>query len=407
MLSKIRTWIESESDAIGLLLLLIASPLSPLATLEELKERGLYTYLPSVDDILEKNFQEGLSEKMREVLYVALDSDREGTKKPLMRLYDKIISNIRVQLELMDYNLSQLYQFISIFITLVPSILFSTVLFINPSYSVSLLLGISIFSFFSSFLGLTIYPCELRLSSPNIKYLLMYLFVIPTYHVISAKLICNPLLASITILSFPIMLMTCRKLREKLNLLKYSHELVEKASLCLWNIFECIGIDDPEKLLRKRWYGISKAVATTLYLIGIFGTDDVSDTISGLEKMLREYIKSFNRLRSKTKVMLFYSIIEAAVSASIYAFLLYTLRYFCSLSVTGIPINIPSRSFLKYLESIIDITFVLNSISLSIVTATVREGNPLYFIVYLPVIGLSLWFAYDFSLTFIRMLLVI
>ncbi len=408
MLESVRKYIESESDAVGLILLLAVSPLPPFSTLAEVKSQGLYTYLPDIDEIIEGEIQKDSSQKyiskrMRQVLEAAIIANREGSKEPLIRLYNKFFSEISTQLELMDYNLSQLYQFVSIFITLIPSILFSTMIFINSHFSLILLKAISFFSFISSFLGLVIFPWEMMLPSPPYKIFLSFSFVFPLFFLFYNLYMNNPLLLALSISSFPLMILSRRYFSSWISLLDDASKKLDDASTCIWNVFECIGVNEPDELLKAKWFGVSKAVMTSLYLLGIYGIESFSYMLSKLENMYNEYLNAFQTLRSKTRVMLFYSVLEVSISAVIYVFILYTVSYFSSISILqNVPIMIPTKDFVESLKNVVDIILSLNSLSLSILTSIVREGNPMYLGLYLFPICTSVYSSYYFSMFLVK-----
>ena len=101
-------------------------------------------------------------------------------------------------------------------------------------------------------------------------------------------------------------------------------------------------------------------------------------------------------------MMMFYSVIEALVIAGIYAILVYTLLFFANLpryyseAYTG-AFYIPSTIELEFLKKSLDLVLTLNAFGLSIATSTSREGNPLYFTLYLPVIGFAMWIGYTMA----------
>jgi len=392
MIEKLKTWFESERDAIPLNIIFLTSPLSPLTTLYKLRRLGLYTYLPEPSKIFD-SLPSGISGKMKETLKTALLSHKSGSREVIKHKLSEIISRTETELELADYNLTQLYQFISVFTTLVPSIIASVLFFMNLEQGVAVIIGVAILSVFAGFLGLTVFPSELRIPAPPKRYFLFLISAIPLYLFLNFEM---KLLFSLTMASSICSLLSWIWLFKKLNVLKDARELVRKAGTASFNVFKALEIEDPDYLLHEKWFGIAKAATTSLYLLALHGGRRLSESLNLLESYCSRYLNALFRIRSKTRVMMFYSIMEALVIAAIYAILVYTLIYFSSMELHGAwgSFYIPSIKEVEMLKNSLDLVLTLNALGLSIATSTSREGNPLYFTLYLPLISLAMWLGY-------------
>ena len=391
-MKNLKTWFESEKDAIPLSIIFLTSPLSPLTTIHRLKRLGLYEYLPEPSKLFDE-MPAALSGKMKETLKTALLSHRSGSREVINQKLSEIISRTETELELADYNLTQLYQFVSVFTTLVPSIIASVLFFMNLEQGIATIIGAAVLSVFAGFLGLTVFPSELRLPSPPKRYFLFLLGAIPLYLFLKFEM---RLLLSITFASIATSLLSWIWVWRELKILKEARELVRKACTSVYNIFKALEIDDPDYLLHKRWFGIAKAATTSLYLLALHGSKKLSEILNLLESYCSRYHDALFRIRSKTRVMMFYAMLEALVVSAIYAMLVYTLIFFTSIELHGVAgyFYIPSQAEIVKLRESLDLVLSLNAIGLSIATSSSREGNPLYFVLYLPLIAAAMWIGY-------------
>ncbi len=395
---KIFQWIKSENEALPLYILLASSPLPPLTTLDKLKSMGKLEYIEDIDSILTERFDGSYSERFRKVLKAAIESQISGDRDILVRYFEQELKGIEASLELADYNISQFYQFISVFTTLMPSIIASVLFFTNAETALISLLIFSILAIPASFIGLTIYPLEMHLPMREKKYLALSLFIPTGYATLRYLGFGKPLLASLAF-SLPLSILLYLDVKKLESILEEVLSLTRRAASCPFNLFKCLRIDDPDYLLSEKWYGVAKASATALYFLALYSGANIREYVQRLETFTSRYYEAFKKLRSKTLVMLIYAFIEAGVVALIYGILLTILRYFSSLPIVGYPgIYIPSGEIVLKLENILDLVLSLNSISLSLSTASSREGNPLYAFLYLPFISLLMLAGFEIAL---------
>ncbi|RLE73287.1 MAG: hypothetical protein DRJ37_00690 [Thermoprotei archaeon] len=394
---KISEWLRSESEALPLYILLASSPLPPLTTLYKLKNMGRLNYIRDLDSILGEGSEKGYSNRLRKVLKAAYESQISGDREILVRSFEQELKDVEVGLELADYNISQFYQFISVFTTLMPSIIASVLFFTNGEAALISLITFSLLALPASFIGLTIYPLEMHLPIRHKHKFLLILLIPLGYIILSYLNFDKPALSSL-IFSLPLSVLLYLDIRKLRGVLEEALLLVRKAAACPFNIFKCLGIDDPDYLLSEEWYGIAAAATTALYFLAVYSGSRVREYVQRLENFINRYYEAFKKLRSKTLVMLIYAFIEAGVVALIYGIILVVLEYFASLPTFGYAgIYIPSRSIVKRLEEVLDIVLALNASSLSISTSSSREGNPLYSFLYLPFISLLMLIAFNLA----------
>ncbi|MCD6457638.1 MAG: hypothetical protein J7K82_02200 [Thermoproteales archaeon] len=395
---RISQWIKSEINALPLYLLLASSPLPPLTTINKLKEMKIIDFLDGIDIISSLGKECNVySKRFKKVLNAAFKAHISGSRELLLQYFNQELKEVETSLELADYNISQIYQFVSVFTTLMPSIIASVLFFTNAQFAIVSLLIFSALSIPAGLLGLTIYPIEMHMPLREKKNLLLLLFPFFSFFILQYYNIDKPFLTSLSF-TFPLSILMFFEQKRLCNILNEALELVRKASACPLNLFKCLEIDNPDYLLCGKWYGIAKASTTALYLLALYSGSNIREYVNKLEMFLSRYVETFKKLRSKTLVMLVYAFLEAIVVAVIYGILITTLEYFASLQHIGYAgVFIPSKELVMKIEMALDVVLGLNAISLSISTATCREGNPLYSPLYLPYLSSLILIGYKFA----------
>ncbi len=380
--SKFSTWLKCEMYAIPLALLVYVSPLPPLSTVNFVRERLRLSFL---DD--KANF----SGRFRELFEVIKHTHIYGSRKPMEQYVDRVLGELEGELDVADYNLSNVYSMVSLFTTLLPTLIVSTLVFIDASSAVNSALMLSFIAVIVSFIGLTVYPSEVSFSPPPIRIYLFFLLTPLLYFIMPTE---TRLLASVSIASIPSCILTFMHLKHQINELKDELRIVRTFISSPLNPFSSMKIK-PSNLLKKGCLPIVKAVNTGFYLIALHSEDKQSYSL--LNTYFLRYYKFIMNLRRKTRIMLFYSILESAMSTGIYVFLIVTLAYLSSqaqVMPSGIGLYIPSTQEIDYFYANIDLIITLNATALSVLTATIREGNPAYFSLYLFPISLTTLVTY-------------
>jgi len=256
-------------------------------------------------------------------------------------------------------------------------------------------LGLALFSVFGGLLGYMVYPSELSLSC-SYRSLVFYILVIPFYFVF--RLFTNtPLLLSVLVSSIPVSLVEYMFLRKNLVEMRSTLDRLRKTVSAPLNIFKILKIK-PSKLLETGGNILVKIINASIYLIALHSENKTA--YISLERLYTKYYETFRKIRQKTRVMFFYSVLEAGISVAIYIFIIVTLLFLSQYEVSTPVFVIPSQSQLNRFISVLDIIFGLNALALSILTATVREGNALYFSLYLPLILTTMIVSYYVFFTY-------
>jgi len=395
--NKIKYWILSDASVLPLLILMYVSPLPPLSTLKFLRDRvSGFKWLPNP---LKSKANGYYSKNFWDLMNTVVLSHKTGSKSILIEEVDRKLRGLEGELDILDYNLSQIYQFISIFTSIVPSIVVSTLIFVNFEISRYIALALALFSLGGGLLGYTIYPSELSLKS-SLRILVFYIFVIPLYFVFKF-FIKTPLMFSILICSIPSGIFSYLYLRKCLQEMDLTLDRLRKTVSAPLNVFKILNIK-PSNLLESKGNILSKIVNASIYLIALHSED--KGAYIDLERLYTKYYETFRKIRSKTRIMFFYSVLEAAITTAIYVFIIVTLIFLSQYEVSTPVFMIPSEESLNQFIGILDIIFGLNALALSILTATVREGNALYFSLYLPFILVVMITSYYVFFTYTPLL---
>ena len=405
-IGKLRTWMESYHSVVPLSILLSTSPLPPLTTLQRLRALGIYKSIPDILGVNIEDFKrQGYSDRFIELLKVASLSQRTGSIEPLKSLVEEKISETRADLELMDYTISQNMELLSVFVLLLPSILASLLFIVNPTIVATILLACSALGLILGIcLGLISIPWELRIRGSVLP-----LIFSPVIFLVAFYIFQDPL-KSLVILSIVLSPYLFKKLREELKVLEESLELARRATTSTSNIFRALEIEDPEYLLSDRFYGVSRAICVAIYLLALHGGVRLRESLVKLLEYIRDYVGYVKRLRNKTRVIFLYSAIMGMLSAVSLAFIVVVLSFLSStMSSSTLPlitaIYMPSHEELELVKEYIRYVLAVNSLTFSLITALFRDGNPVYFPLYLLPISIAVMLSYNLTLLYVPVLL--
>ncbi|MCD6368615.1 MAG: hypothetical protein J7L38_02315 [Thermoproteales archaeon] len=344
---------------IPLLIVFYTSPLPPLITLRRLKELGFDIRLD------------------HELTNVIKEAQLTGSKEPIRRLLENEIDRLDARIETADYALTQIYSLVSTTLIIVPLMVFSISLFTAPR----LILPSSIFfSAVSALLGVAsstrLIPREMREENPPPIYyapLTLSLFSLLSWDL---GILVATLISAVFFYRF-ILLKQMRQ-QEGEGLFNRIMNYAFNPSFALRE--SGVKLSD---LASRRFPEFYRLIFSTVSLLIVFG--------GGIEdfKRLEEYVSRFQRLkrrlRIKVSTMLVFSLISMGILGFGLGFILYFNKIFSNAGFMG--------SFLLYTVDPIEIKASLTafSLALSLVTASVMHGNPLYFPIYLAffnVVGL-------------------
>ena len=396
-------------------MMFVTAPLMPLTTLRELRRLRKYRYLPDPEELLSKRPEglEGFSDKMKRVLRTALLAQRTGSRRVFEQEMEELLARTATELELADYNVTQLYQLGSLFTSVIPVTVVSVLIFTSLASATSVLLGCAAITLV---LGVTIafgiYPRELAVPAPPLKSLIAA-FPIPIIYLILYILggrgvgVENPLLLSVATGSALLSLVHWMWVKRVSSAYREARELVRRAGTASYNVYAALGIENPEYLLDDKWTGIAGAATASLYMLCLYGGEKLADSLQRLEAYVGEYLDAFVRLREKTRTMMFYALLEASVVSVMYAILVACL-YFMSGDVMGGGLEgfeVPTHQMIEEFARTLDPVLLLNALGLAATTAASREGNPALLTLYLPMIAATMWAGYKLGLVMAPQLL--
>lgn len=393
MLNKIKLWIKS-SDIFPLLLVLYCSPLSPLVTLSRLKRLlEEYDYLPDEATTPDELKEKGYAPEFIKLYEASSLASRTGRKKSLKHMLDSFLLDLRTSIEMMSYNLDNLMNLLQVVAILIPFEIFCLLIFLNPKASIA--------AIYASLLGVVIaLGCiyvvkkEYRVKSPRL-HTLAPLITTPFLYLYTRNISMSLLIASA-----PALLLQLIEYTKYIKEHEKALSIIEKAAST--RLIKAIGIENPDELLSKRYYGFSRTGLIALYVILAHGGSKYYESTSRLLSYMREMMAGFKRVRGFGRQVFIYGLVMAVAAAASVAIAVATVKYFASVSVkVSVPlpgIHIPSQEDLAFIESQVDLFIALCSLTFSIGIASARDGNPLYFPLYLPAVLASSILSYYIAL---------
>ncbi|AKG39074.1 hypothetical protein MA03_07240 [Infirmifilum uzonense] len=388
------TWIRSEADAVPLALIMLSSPQLPLTTLREVRRHG-FDYLPDPEDLaLGSARLDGYSERMRRVLEAAVEVQRSGSRSALEERLRDVLSELRTTLDTADYNISNLYSLVSTFTSTVPATIVATLALVGGGAGAAALTLISVGLVLAFISGVVIFPWEFGTPTPPLRTYLALLAALPVALLAYLLHAPQPLTLSLAVGSVPAAVLHLHWSRRELKSLERAREMVRVASRAVVNPFHSLVreglIQDPEDLLKPEWKGFARAATLGLWQVLLHGG---YENLHKLEEYTSQILEFVKRLRSKTRVFMVYTLIEAGIVGAIYAVVLATSALFAGggewLSRAGI-----SSAGLLELQQLIDPVLALTSLTLAAATAGAREGRPHLLTIYLPITAGAVWLFY-------------
>ena len=393
MLNKIKLWIKS-SDIFPLLLVLYCSPLSPLVTLSRLKKLlEEYDYLPDEATTPDELKEKGYAPEFIKLYEASSLASRTGRKESLKHMLDSFLLDLRTSIEMMSYNLDNLMNLLQVVAILIPFEIFCLLIFLNPRASI-VAIYVTILGVIVALGCIYVVKKEYRIKSPKLYTL------IPLVAILFLYLYIGNISISLLTASVPALIL---QLMEYVRYIK-EHEkalsIIEKAAST--RLVKAIGIENPDELLSERYYGFSRTGLIALYMILAHGGSKYYESTSRLLSYMREMMAGFKRVRGFSRQIFIYGLVMAVVAAASVAIAVATVKYFASVSVkVSVPlpgIYIPSQEDLAFIESQVDLFIALCSLTFSIGIASARDGNPLYFPLYLPAVLASSILSYSITL---------
>jgi hypothetical protein len=334
---------------------------------------------------------------MKKVLEAAIAVQRSGRRETLEEKLKDVLGGLKSTLEMADYNVSNMYEIVSTFISTMGSMLVVTMAFMGGG-TVSTAIGLAFLgALVSALIGLTVYPLEFSIPTPPWKSYLPLLLVAPLYLIFSFFKIPYPLTISLAVAGALPAVLHYIYIRDQMREIVKSREMIRVAARAVGNPYHALVregfIKDPSDLLKPAG-SLVTAARLALYQILLHGGYEYLERLEDFYSRIVDFIL---RLRSKTRIFMMYAIIEAVIVSSIYAFTVATKPLFLEggeyLTKSGINL-----SGLAELESGIDLVLASIAISLSVATSSAREGKPTFFTIYLPLLATLLAVSYTVTL---------
>ena len=346
---------------LDLAIILYSSPLPPSATLRRIKDYFIF--------------------RERGVAEIAKRDELSGVREGLKTFIENKLAELKIQVENTELLLQQLSDLLLVFTVSLPLIVAGLLFMLGPEQGIITLLTLSLMGLIIGVISFTQVPPELRfpLLSKN-SYLALFLLILPIitnafYHLDSALFL---LLSLFSIPSAVIALLDEKKIIRELD---ENQQILTEAMKCPFHLYRCIGL---EHLNSPVVMNISRTIRTILNLYGKFGTEKRG--LLWLSEYYKQVVKLVRDTRARTLMALFNGFIGIAVLALGLSMI---QSVFSSLPNINLQfINMGPQIYMN-IKPRLYIVLGINSISYSIATSSVREGNPLYFTIYLP----SMFFA--------------
>jgi len=372
---------------IQLPVLLYTSPLPPRSTLVQLKRLGFLDELP-------KSLK-----KIRETIE---EVEKLGDERVFRYRIEETMSELKTLLETGERVVNDTFELVNT-ISVTGAVMISALMILtNPELAPITVIFFAVISMILAVLvSLVKYPRELAVPPPSRKYLLLYLISIPLYYFLGDTAL------SLLIPSLPLALYSYLFLKKKIREVDFMESLLEKARACTRagiNIYKCMEVE-PKSLL-EGFYGVLKAIAYSLYIIGVFGGERRVESLDKLQEVMTSYKTTFTRLRSRTSIVALYSIISLIVAAVSFAMIVETNNMIAALKIpSSYGITLPSKASVQALEFNMRISLTVLAIGLSLVSALLREGRWEYFNIYMPFFLAVSSFSFTLSKQYIAPLL--
>ena len=345
-----------------LAIILYSSPLPPSATLKRIEQ---VFELKDCSDVVELARRDELS----------------GARDGLRNYVEGRLAELRVQVENTETLLQQLSELMLVFTVSLPLIVAGLLFMLSPGEGVLALLVFSVVGAFVGVVGFSRIPAELRFPKPSWRIyiplaLLATLFALEFMHELGELVF---LLAAF--LATPSALLTYREEKLVLGELRENEEMLLDAVKCPFHLYRCVSPERLEKTVRVE---LSKTVRTILQLYGRFGVDP--EGLRWLLEYYKQHFKLVRDIRSRTLIALLNGVVGVSVLAVGLALIGGVFSSLPAVSAAGL--NVSPEAFTS-IRPIMSLVLAINSLSYSIATASVREGNPLYFPLYLPAMLLA------------------
>jgi len=402
MLEKVKTYVKTSLLSLPLSVILSFSPLPPLATMVYLSRLKVYEEIPGELVDSEELRERGYAPEFIQLYEEAFRAQRTGRREGLVNYLERRIREIRTSLDLLDYNVTTMVEVLSLLTVVIPVMLASIAAFIFPGFLGTITIastvpGLIIILFASFFIT----PPELWLRRPRLITLAPLLLFLPILYVT------RDVALALTIASFPSAFLVWWEERRNFKVFEEALELVVKGTYSRNPILA--GINDLDYLLGEKWYGVAKAAVTTLYILYTQGGRKFGEGVTKLMTFIRDHVETMKAIRKKAFQSLIYGIVMACIAGACMAIVVSTFNFMVSIphgavSTTEYGLVIPTQAHLSQLHGVMPIYIAVTSLTYAVGVAALRDGNPLYFPLYLALILPTSYLSYQLALQYAPMI---
>jgi len=398
LLEKINNYLKTSSFSLPLTIILNFSPLPPLTTILFLSKLGVLDSFPEKVADPDELKDAGFAPEMVDLYREALNSQRTGRREGLQNILEKHLRELRSTLDLMDYNVSTMIEVLSLLTIVVPTMIVSVVAFLSPSEVVNVLIASSAISIaLALFMSFYTIPSELWLRRPRMVSLAPMILLVPLF------LLLNDVALALMLSAIPSAILTARDATRNFKVFEEAAQLAEKASHSRNPVLAGINLDD---LLSNRFYGVARGVTVTLYVLYTYSGSKFQEAVTRLMTFAREYVSSFKSQRRRALQSLAYALVMSALASASMAMIVASIQFIADMNIPGgYGVNLPGEEDLDALNGAMPIYIELIALTYAVGMASFREGNPLYFPIYLlPSLALS-YASYHLTLAYAPIML--
>jgi len=398
-IEKVKTYIKTSLISLPLGIILRFSPLPPLTTFVYLSRLKIYEEIPELVDVEELR-ERGYAPEFLQLYEEAVRAQKTGTRAGLTHYLERRIRELRTSFEMMDYNTAMILEVLSLLTITIPVLLASVIAFIYPHLIVGVVSASSALGLLMAVgVSLTFIPPELWLRRPRAIVFTPFLLSLPIFYST------GDLIVALMVGAIPSAFLSFREERRNYRVLEEAMDLVSRATHSRNPMLAGVDMDH---LLDDVWYGVAKAATTTLYILYTQGGKKFAEGVSKLLAFIRDYVESYRSLRKKALQSLAYALIMSSIAAACMAIVVLTVDF---MSDVGMPagslagLAIPTRKHVEELMKVVPLYIAVSSLSYAVGISALRDGNPLYFPVYLALILPINYASYILSLQYAPILI--
>ena len=380
---------------VALRIALSTSPLPPASTISLLSDLRLIPSAKIVKkyledpDMVKEDEKKRLSKWLKAVIEEAREDSLAGKSIRIEKGLRRSLSRLELMPSLLEYHISQLFDITISLFTVVPTLLMSLVMIVDPrSVPLIMLLCSGLGTIVVVLLSILKVPNEIKYPRPPVLLQVgsaLAVGVLPIlYNLWGYEMIPIPIVVT-SIASILCMLYKRRRDME----IEDAGECIDRAMKMPWNIPHAVGFEDPEEICSRLWWGLPLATSWTLVTTA-FGGREAEKALKKLKRYYELLVSLIERIRGRAKLMFYYSIFNTLLCASCLAIVISIMGIFTKIPVgmSGLPmpLTFPTQDDIAICELSSIVLLCMISLALSISTASLIDFNYSYFPKYVPLL---------------------